>query len=122
MRTTFTAHVQHLLFQQEFNSELYTITELEDLGDGNYTCDMTRKFSDGRIGYIILNFMNEKFVVDFSITLPDCTITYIVDSKNMYGSTELFSKAVQAIIPLWNSVHFDYKNVIEHTISEALKS
>ena len=108
MRTTFTAHVQHLLFQQEFNSELYTITELDDLGDGNYACDMTRKFVDGSIGYIVLNFMNEKFVVDFSISLPDCTITYIVDSKRMYGSTELFSKAVQAIIHLWDSVHHNY--------------
>ena len=109
MRTTFTPHVQHLLFQQEFNSELYTITELDDIGDGNYACDMTRKFCDGSIGYIVLNIMNEKFVVDFSLSLPDCTMTYIVNTKRMYGSIDLFTKTIQAIIPLWDSMHYNYK-------------
>ena len=111
MRTTFTPHVQHLLFQQVFNSDVYTISDLDDLGDGNYAFDMSRKFVDGSVGDLLLSIMNEKFVVDFSHTTPDCAITYIVDTKGMHGSIELFTKALQSIIPLWDNAHYNYKKL-----------
>ena len=121
MRTTFTAHVQHMLIQQFFASAqvlngrtVLTISDLEDLEDGNYACDLTRMFTDGSKGYIAISLQHEKFVVDFSsYTMPDCNVTYSVNIQSMNGNVKLYQNALKAIIPLWDSVHHDYAYITD---------
>ena len=115
MRTTFTPHVQHLLIQQFFasaqalnSSAAFMISDLEDLEEGNYACDLTRTFADGNKGYIVISIQHEKFVIDFSNTMPDCNVTYIVNMQAMEGDIKLYQNALKAIIPLWDSVHRNY--------------
>ena len=115
MRITFTPHVQHLLIQQFFasaqvlnGSTAFTTSDLEDLEEGDYVCDLTRKFTDGSEGYVVISIQHEKFVVDFSLSMPDCNVTYTVNTQSMNGNVKLFQNAIKAIIPLWDSVHRNY--------------
>ena len=115
MRTTFTPHVQHLLIQQFFasaqvtnSSAAFMISDLEDLEEGAYACDLTRTFTDGSKGYIVISIQHEKFVIDFSNSMPDCNVTYIVNMQSMEGDIKLYQNALKAIIHLWDSVHRNY--------------